>query len=92
VHPLGHQILCIFEAAFKFYQKVEMELVETWTEAMVCSCARYTDSGLLILCVYEEGAHNIVVYNPNSFRRIRTFNGLYLKHAVSRIDFDENEI
>lgn len=54
------------------------------------SCARYTDNGLLVLCTYEDGAHNILVYNPNSFRRMRSFTGLYLKHAVSRIDFDEN--
>jgi hypothetical protein len=59
---------------------------------MVCSCARYTDSGLLVLCVYEDGLHNIVVYNPNNFRRVRTFNGLYLKHSVTKIDFDENGV
>lgn len=27
VHPLGHQIVCIFETCIKFYQKIEMELV-----------------------------------------------------------------
>ena len=26
LHPLGFQILCTFEGAIKFYQKVEMEL------------------------------------------------------------------
>ena len=57
---------------------------------MICSCARYTDSGLLVLCAYEDDAHSMVVYNPNSYRRIRTFTGMYLKHAITRIDFDEN--
>jgi len=68
-----------------------MELAEIWSEAFVCSAARYTESGLLVLCLLEDCSYNIVVYNPNSFRRLRSFTGLYLKHAVTRIELDEAE-
>jgi hypothetical protein len=46
---------------------------------------------LLVLCLLEDCSYNIVVYNPNSFRRLRSFTGLYLKHAVTRIELDEAE-
>ena len=91
VHPLGHQLVCAFDNALKFYIKVEMELVEAWTENAICSAARYMDSGLLGLCLYEDGLHNVTLYNPNSFTRVRTYPNIYLKHSLWKIAFDEAE-
>jgi hypothetical protein len=83
--------MCTFEGALKFYQKVEMDLVEIWTEPWNCTAARYTESGLLLLSIFDEGNHQLVLYNPNSFTKIKAYSSLYIKHAVTAIDLDETE-
>lgn len=52
VHPLGYQILCTFEGVVKFYQKVEQELIEIWSETWSCFSAKYTEAGLLLVCIW----------------------------------------
>ncbi len=49
VHPLGHQFLCGFDNIIKFYNKIQKDMQQTWSEQYICTAAKYSKNGSLLL-------------------------------------------
>ena len=46
---------------------------------------------MLLLSIFDEGSHQVILYDPNSFTKIRSYSSLYLKHGITNIEVDETE-
>lgn len=47
--------------------------------------------GHAILAVFEDGFYQMVVYDTNSFTRIRNVPNILIKHAISRFELIEQD-
>jgi hypothetical protein len=87
VHPLAYQILCGFESLVKFYNKVEKDMQEVWSEQLACTAARYAKSGALVLSCLEDSVTVLLVYDCYNFKRIRSVCLWDLKFYTTRIEW-----
>lgn len=87
IHPLGYQFLCGYDNIIKFYNKKGYDMEEIWNEHYICTCAKYSTSGTLVLACIEDNYTVLVNYNPYTFQKMHNIPITYLKVIITRMEF-----
>ena len=92
VHPLGYQFLCGYDNIIKFYNKKGVDVEEVWCEHYICTAAKYSTAGSLVLACVEDSYVSLIRYDTYNFKKISVIPITYLKMNVIQIQWvDRNE-
>lgn len=92
VHPLGYQFVCGYDNIIKFYNKTGGDVEEIWSEHYICTAAKYSSSGSLVLACIEDSYVSLILYDTYNFKKIQGIPVTYLKINVNQIQWvDKNE-